>query len=75
MELYELQKDFCKRNNLPLFASQKCNHTYPWVKGDLYGKLQSFDQMMIEKYGQDAHLKASSEHIISCPSCSRSWCD
>jgi len=70
--IYELQKQFCERNNLPLFASEKCFHDYEWV--DESRKITTFDEMMKEKY-DDARLAASSMHIISCPICCKSWCD
>jgi hypothetical protein len=73
---YENQKVFCKQNNLPMFASSKCDHRYDWIRDDRYGKLQTFGEMLVEKYGEkEAFIVSSSSHIISCPACCRSWCD
>ena len=73
---FKNQSIFCKQNNLPLFASTSCNHMYDWVTGDKYGKLQSFGEMLIEKYGdEDAFIISAGSHVTSCPSCCRSWCD
>jgi hypothetical protein len=73
---YENQKVYCERNNLPMFASQSCNHTYPWVRGEKFGKRQTFGEMLVEKFGEkEAAIVSSSELITSCPGCGRSWCD
>lgn len=73
---FENQRKYCKDNNVPLFASYTCNHTYPWVRDDLYGKTQTLGDMLVDKYGEEkAFAISSSTHIISCPACNRSWCD
>ena len=73
---YDNQRLFCEQKKLPLFAYTSCNHMYNWVRGEQYGKLQTLGEMLIEKYGEEEAFKVStSSHIISCPSCSRSWCD
>ena len=73
---YENQRTYCDTNKVPFFASSNCNHTYGWVRDDRYGKLQTLSEMLIEKHGEEEAFKiSSSTHIISCPTCSRSWCD
>jgi hypothetical protein len=73
---FKNQSIFCKQNNLPLFASTSCSHMYNWVTGDKYGNLQSFGEMLVEKYGdEEAFIISAGTHVISCPSCSKSWCD
>ena len=73
---YENQRIFCEQNKLPLFAYRSCNHTYQWVSDDRYGKNQSLGEMLVEKHGEeDAFIVSASTHIISCPTCCRSWCD
>lgn len=73
---YDNQKLYCETNKLPFFASSSCNHTYGWVRDDRYGKLQTLSEMLVEKHGDDkAFIISSSSHIISCPTCGRSWCD
>jgi hypothetical protein len=71
---YENQREFCKQKNVPMFASSSCDHTYPWVQHN-YGKRQTFGEMLVEKYGEEAFKVSSGTHIISCPGCGRSWCD
>lgn len=74
--LYTLQKKFCEDNRVPCFASTVCNHTYKWVKAPTYGHKQTLTEMLIQEHGEvEAMRIASSTHIISCPVCSRSWCD
>ena len=73
---YDNQKTYCKSRDIPFFASSSCNHTYDWIQDDRYGKLQTLSEMLIEKHGdEEAFRISSSTHIISCPACSRSWCD
>ena len=73
---YDNQKQFCKDNHVPMFASSSCSHHYPWVRDELYGKTQSLGEMLVEKYGEDKAFEISAgSHIISCPGCGRSWCD
>ena len=74
---YENQRIYCENNKLPLFASRSCDHTYGWNRHrDNHGVLQTLGDILIEKYGEDKALElSSSSHIISCPGCSRSWCD
>ena len=72
---YQAQKEYCTREKVPMFASSSCNHMERWIHDDRYGKLQSLGEIMVEKYGDNALLKASSTHIISCPTCNKSWCD
>jgi hypothetical protein len=74
---YENQRIYCENNKLPFFASRSCNHSYGWNRDrDNYGKLQTLREILVERYGIDDALELSStSHIISCPGCSRSWCD
>jgi hypothetical protein len=74
---YSNQKMYCENNKLPLFASSSCDHSYGWNKHrDNYNELQTLGEILIGKYGEDEAFKiSSSTHIISCPGCSRSWCD
>jgi len=74
---YENQRIYCENNKLPLFASRSCNHSYGWNRDrDNHGVLQSLGEILVERYGEDKALElSSSSHIISCPGCSRSWCD
>jgi len=74
---FENQRIYCENNRLPLFASRSCDHTYGWNRDrDNYSKLQTLGEILIERYGEDKALELSaSSHIISCPGCSRSWCD
>ena len=73
---YENQKIYCKNRNVPMFANSACSHDYPWVRDELYGNRKSFGEMLVDKYGEEQSIIiSSSEHIISCPSCCRSWCD
>jgi hypothetical protein len=73
---YQNQKQYCQQNNVPMFASRNCSHTYPWVRDDLYGKLQTLGEMLVDKYGEEKAFTISSGSLItSCPGCGRSWCD
>lgn len=73
---YINQVKYCEANKLPMFASARCSHNYAWVFVKDYGRLQTLGEMLIEKYGEEEAMKiASSTHIISCPICSKSWCD
>ena len=72
---YQAQKEYCARKNYPMFASSNCSHREKWIDDDRFGKLQTFGEMMIEEYGENALLQASSDHIICCPVCRKSWCD
>ena len=74
---YENQRIYCENNKLPLFASRSCNHSYGWNRDrDNHGVLQSLGEILVQRYGEDKALElSSSSHIISCPGCSRSWCD
>jgi hypothetical protein len=73
---YDNQRTYCKNRDIPMFASSSCNHTYGWVEDDRYGKLQTLSEMLIEKHGEEEAFRiSSSTHIISCPTCWRSWCD
>ena len=74
---YENQRIYCENNKLPLFASRSCNHSYGWNRErDNYGVLQTLGEILVQRYGKDKALElSSSSHIISCPGCSRSWCD
>jgi hypothetical protein len=74
---FENQRLYCINNNLPMFASQRCNHINSWSfnKGN-EGVLQTLGESLIEKYGFEGAFKVSaSTHIISCPGCGKSWCD
>lgn len=74
---YENQRLYCKTNNLPFFASKSCNHINDWSfrKGN-EGIAQTLGESLVEKYGEDEAFKiAADSHIISCPSCCKSWCD
>jgi len=74
---YENQKLYCINNNLPMFASRRCNHINSWSfdKGN-EGVLQTLGESLIDKYGfEEAFRVSASTHIISCPGCSKSWCD
>jgi hypothetical protein len=73
---YNNQRIFCEKNKYPLFASGSCDHTYSWVRDERYGKLQTLGEMLVERYGEEEAFRiSSSTHIISCPTCCRSWCD
>ena len=74
---YENQRIYCENNKVPFFASSSCNHSYGWNRDrDNYNKLQTLGEILVERYGTDKALElSSSSHIISCPGCSRSWCD
>jgi hypothetical protein len=75
---YDNQRIYCNKESLPLFASQKCSHQYPWMKGrSEYGKEQTLTEMLVEKYGtlDKALVVSASELITGCPGCGRTWCD
>lgn len=73
---YENQRLFCEQNKVPLFAYTSCDHRYKWITDERYGNRQTLGEMLIEKYGEEkAFVVSASSHIISCPCCSRSWCD
>ena len=74
---YENQRIYCENNKLPFFSSRSCDHSYGWNRErDNYNKLQTLGEILVERYGEDKALElSSSSHIISCPGCSRSWCD
>jgi hypothetical protein len=72
--LYENQKVFCEQNKLPLFANRSCSHDVSWG-GDYHDKPTEFDDMLRDRYGEQAEIISMSQHIISCPVCWKSWCD
>ena len=73
---YDNQRIYCEANKLPLFAYRHCDHRYNWIRDERYGKLQTLSEMLVERYGDEEAFRISaSSHIISCPVCSRSWCD
>jgi len=72
---YENQRIYCENNKVPFFASSSCNHVNGWNRNN-EGVLQTLGEILVERYGEDEAFKISSgTHIISCPGCSRSWCD
>lgn len=74
---YQNQKLYCENNKLPLFSHSTCDHSYGWnTSRPNYGQLQTLGEMLVNKYGsEEAFIISASTHIISCPSCNRSWCD
>ena len=72
--LYDNQKLYCSNNNLPLFAHKSCHHNVSWG-GDYSNAPTDFGDMLVSKYGEEEALKKSYSHIISCPICSKTWCD
>lgn len=75
---YENQRIYCENNKLPLFSNRSCDHSYPWnTESDTYGVRQSLGDMLVERHGSEkgAFFVSSNSHILSCPSCGKSWCD